>query len=62
MQRIREAQRSGVQTAQAWGLGLAMTERRGGLGARLARLLAGLGARRERRGKATSEEAKPRDR
>ncbi|XP_013375077.1 PREDICTED: absent in melanoma 1-like protein isoform X2 [Chinchilla lanigera] len=62
MPRIREAQWSGVPTAQARGLGLAMTERRGGLGARLARLLAGLGARRERRGKETSEEAGPRDR
>ncbi|XP_023558863.1 beta/gamma crystallin domain-containing protein 2 isoform X2 [Octodon degus] len=39
-----------------------MTERRGGLGARLGRLLAGLGVRRERRGKETSEEARPRDR
>ncbi|XP_021118774.1 absent in melanoma 1-like protein isoform X1 [Heterocephalus glaber] len=39
-----------------------MTEQRGGLGARLACLLARLGARRERRGKETSEEARPRDR
>ncbi|XP_045402513.1 collagen alpha-1(I) chain-like [Lemur catta] len=62
MQRIRVALLSGVQTAQAPGLALAMAERRGGLGARLVRLLAGLGVRRERRGKETSEEATSGDR